>query len=82
MAPVSGHTHEWLHVTCSCGLTCREEIERLTVEIGALRFGSQIDRLARFLLEKFPDEPGRKGSEGAIECAMRLLAELPMRTPR
>lgn len=34
---------------------------------------AQIDRLARFIMEDFPGEPSR--SEGAVDCAIRLLKE-------
>ena len=36
----------------------------------------QIDLLARFLLDNFPEEPGRYGdNEGAVDVAIRLLKQ-------
>jgi hypothetical protein len=42
----------------------------------------QIDQLARVLMDEFPGEPGRTRSEGAVECAIRLLREQKMRLDR
>lgn len=33
--------------------------------------GSQVERLARFIMEEIPGEPSQ--NEGAIDCAIRLL---------
>jgi hypothetical protein len=35
----------------------------------------QIDELAAFIMREYPSEPGKNGSEGAVECAIRLLSE-------
>lgn len=35
----------------------------------------QIEKLANFILREYPDEPGRYETEGAIECAIRILKE-------
>ena len=32
---------------------------------------SQVDRLAKYIIAEFPGEPSK--SEGAIDCAIRLL---------
>jgi len=42
--------------------------DRITIY---LETNNQIDRLAKFIMEKFPEEPSR--SEGAIDTAIRLL---------
>ena len=36
-------------------------------------YRDQIEKLANFILKEYPDEPGRYGTEGAIECAIRIL---------
>jgi hypothetical protein len=36
----------------------------------------QITRLADCILTHFPEEPGRGGSEGAVDVAIRLLTRL------
>jgi hypothetical protein len=33
----------------------------------------QINQLANFIIVEFPDEIGKHNSEGAVECAIRLL---------
>lgn len=39
----------------------------------------EIDRLANFLMKRFPREPGRTGvSESAVDVAIRLLTSLPV----
>lgn len=36
----------------------------------------QIDALAEFICREFPDEPGKFGSESAVECAIRVMEQL------
>ena len=40
-----------------------------------LSFKEQIDILARYLMQHHGDKIGEEGSEGAIECALRLLGD-------
>lgn len=43
-------------------------------EEGRTEAEAQIDKLAKWILENMPDEPGSTGtSEGAVDCAIRIL---------
>ena len=37
------------------------------------RVADQVERLAKFILDRIPGEPSR--SEGAIDCAIRIMGE-------
>ena len=50
-----------------------EEAEQIVNEKEIARLNEQIDQLANFILKEFPNEPGKETSEGAVECAIRLL---------
>ena len=47
----------------------------MTAFMGANQLRSEIDRLAKFIMKEYPDEPGSTGeSESAVDVAIRLLS--------
>jgi hypothetical protein len=38
------------------------------------RLLAQINELGRFLMERYPEQIGKYSSEGAVDCAIRLLS--------
>lgn len=61
-----GKTHAWWQ---PCAVLRKVEPEP--------QLSTEIDRLASFILDRFPGEPGRGGNESAVDVAIRLLSEPP-----
>lgn len=63
--------------TCACGGHIGTAMSGMgphtVVPIGE-SLESQVSRLADFIMRKYPDWPGNRGeSEGAIDCAIRIM---------
>jgi len=53
----------------------RKGKKAMTAFMGANQLRSEIDRLAKFIMKEYPDEPGSTGeSESAVDVAIRLLS--------
>lgn len=54
----------------------RHKVENRVVQLTQERdfLSEQIKQLGKFLLDRYPSQPGRVASEGAVECAIRLLS--------
>jgi hypothetical protein len=56
--------------------------ENMDLIVAAPELEAQIDRLAKCIMDHYPDEPGRTGrSEGAVDVAIRLLEERAAKPP-
>ena len=55
----------------------RKAKEMMSAFMGANQLRSEIDRLAKFIMEEFPDQPGSTGvTESAVDVAIRMLQDV------